>query len=468
MEAPSHPPTHSHLFPPTHSHLFPPTHSHLFPPTHSHLFPPTHSHLFPPTHSHLFPPTHSHLFLPTHPRIPTYFHPPISTYFHPPIPTYFHPPIPTYFHPPIPTYSHPPTHAFPPISTHPFPPISTHPFPPISTHPFPPIPTHPFAPTDSHPPPRGEAASGRMGSNAWRERGGSWRGRGGMGGQPRGRGKAEGEDKGLVVAALVGGLLPLHKAGELLPAVSSSFPALSHPSPLAPFPPLTLSLFPAHFTLFTLPLSHPFPPSPSFSVRHAFRSRPLTCLRGRGERISAHGLPAQRCAVAVLSLVEQAQYAQRNSAPSCPARTTAARGTPWGPSWFLTTDADSQSNGHEWMVGAALPTPSLSSPPSPSFAPPPDPVFMLSPLGMHACNLQSDPCCIVVVQIPGWSGLANARATIFGDLYPLPPSQQVCFVIANLRFCDCCRPAPCNAALPITSPASFPAFFPRSPPYREP
>ncbi|CAI5473937.1 unnamed protein product, partial [Closterium sp. Yama58-4] len=54
------------------------------------------------------------------------------------------------------------------------------------------------------------------------------------------------------------------------------------------------------------------------------------------------------------------------------------------------------------------------------------PVFLLSSLGMHACNLQSDPRCTVVVQIPGWSGLANAnaRATIVGDLSPPPPSQQ--------------------------------------------
>ncbi|GJP84736.1 hypothetical protein CLOP_g14795 [Closterium sp. NIES-67] len=52
------------------------------------------------------------------------------------------------------------------------------------------------------------------------------------------------------------------------------------------------------------------------------------------------------------------------------------------------------------------------------------PIFLLSPLGMHSRNLHSDPRCTVVVQIPGWSGLANARATIFGDLYPLPPAQQ--------------------------------------------
>ncbi|CAI5474132.1 unnamed protein product, partial [Closterium sp. Yama58-4] len=105
---------------------------------------------------------------------------------------------------------------------------------------------------------------------------------------------------------------------------------------------------------------------------------------------SAHGLPAP--AVAVRNLVEQAQYAQLCSIMS---RSHHRRkGYPFGSLVDFTTDAD----GH--------------------------PVFLLSPLGMHSRNLQSDPRCTVVVQIPGWSGLANARATIFGDLYPLPPSQQ--------------------------------------------
>ncbi|CAI5505097.1 unnamed protein product [Closterium sp. Naga37s-1] len=83
--------------------------------------------------------------------------------------------------------------------------------------------------------------------------------------------------------------------------------------------------------------------------------------------------------------------------------------------------------------GAALATPTCTwNPPSyPYFPchslppPTPDPVFLLSTLGMHSCNLQSDPRCTVVVQIPGWSGLADAHATIFGDHYPLPPTQQV-------------------------------------------
>ncbi|CAI5468126.1 unnamed protein product [Closterium sp. Yama58-4] len=53
-----------------------------------------------------------------------------------------------------------------------------------------------------------------------------------------------------------------------------------------------------------------------------------------------------------------------------------------------------------------------------------DPIFLLSPLSIHTRNMLADPRCTLVVQIPGWSGLANARATIFGDVYPVPPSQQ--------------------------------------------
>lgn len=60
------------------------------------------------------------------------------------------------------------------------------------------------------------------------------------------------------------------------------------------------------------------------------------------------------------------------------------------------------------------------------FAPDPmgHPIFSLSPLAIHTRNLQSDPRCTLVVQIPGWSGLSNARVTIFGDVVPLPAEQQ--------------------------------------------
>lgn len=35
-----------------------------------------------------------------------------------------------------------------------------------------------------------------------------------------------------------------------------------------------------------------------------------------------------------------------------------------------------------------------------------------------------DPRCSLVVQMPGWHGMANARVTIFGDVYQLPPDMH--------------------------------------------
>ncbi|KAG0482112.1 hypothetical protein HPP92_010196 [Vanilla planifolia] len=52
------------------------------------------------------------------------------------------------------------------------------------------------------------------------------------------------------------------------------------------------------------------------------------------------------------------------------------------------------------------------------------PIFSLSSLAIHTRNLLSDPRCTLVVQIPGWSGLSNARVTIFGDAFPLPVDKQ--------------------------------------------
>ena len=53
------------------------------------------------------------------------------------------------------------------------------------------------------------------------------------------------------------------------------------------------------------------------------------------------------------------------------------------------------------------------------------PIFCLSPLAIHARNIIEDSRCSLVVQMPGWTGLANARVTIFGDIYQLPQSMQV-------------------------------------------
>jgi putative heme iron utilization protein len=53
------------------------------------------------------------------------------------------------------------------------------------------------------------------------------------------------------------------------------------------------------------------------------------------------------------------------------------------------------------------------------------PIFCLSPLAIHARNIIEDSRCSLVVQMPGWTGLANARVTIFGDVYQLPQEMQV-------------------------------------------
>ena len=53
-----------------------------------------------------------------------------------------------------------------------------------------------------------------------------------------------------------------------------------------------------------------------------------------------------------------------------------------------------------------------------------NPIFCLSPLAIHSRNLLEDPRCSLVVQMPGWTGLANARVTIFGDTYQLPAEMQ--------------------------------------------
>ncbi|KAK9816434.1 hypothetical protein WJX72_000205 [[Myrmecia] bisecta] len=52
------------------------------------------------------------------------------------------------------------------------------------------------------------------------------------------------------------------------------------------------------------------------------------------------------------------------------------------------------------------------------------PIFCLSPLAIHTRNIIEDSRCSLVVQMPGWTGLANARVTIFGDVYQLPPQMQ--------------------------------------------
>ncbi|XP_058227673.1 uncharacterized protein LOC131336061 isoform X1 [Rhododendron vialii] len=105
---------------------------------------------------------------------------------------------------------------------------------------------------------------------------------------------------------------------------------------------------------------------------------------------SAHGLP--RPALAVRNLMEQARFAQLCTVMS---RMHHRReGYPFGSLVDFTPD----SMGH--------------------------PIFSFSPLAIHTRNLLADPRCTLVVQIPGWSGLSNARVTIFGDVFPLPEHDQ--------------------------------------------
>lgn len=52
------------------------------------------------------------------------------------------------------------------------------------------------------------------------------------------------------------------------------------------------------------------------------------------------------------------------------------------------------------------------------------PLFSFSPLAIHTRNLLANPQCSLLVQNPGWSGLANARVTVLGDVYPLSAQQQ--------------------------------------------
>ncbi|XWS19247.1 hypothetical protein CRYUN_Cryun32bG0114200 [Craigia yunnanensis] len=105
---------------------------------------------------------------------------------------------------------------------------------------------------------------------------------------------------------------------------------------------------------------------------------------------SAHGLP--RPALAVRNLMEQARFAHLCTLMS---RMHHRReGYPFG----SLVDFAPDSMGH--------------------------PIFSFSPLAIHTRNLLADPRCTLVVQIPGWSGLSNARVTIFGDVYPLPEHEQ--------------------------------------------
>ncbi|CAI9773556.1 unnamed protein product [Fraxinus pennsylvanica] len=105
---------------------------------------------------------------------------------------------------------------------------------------------------------------------------------------------------------------------------------------------------------------------------------------------SAHGLP--RPALAVRNLMEQARFAHLCTMMS--QMHHRRNGYPFG----SLVDFVQDPMGH--------------------------PIFSLSPLAIHTRNLIANPRCTVVVQIPGWDSLSNARVTIFGDVYPLPDDLQ--------------------------------------------
>ncbi|CAN8270340.1 unnamed protein product [Cochlearia groenlandica] len=105
---------------------------------------------------------------------------------------------------------------------------------------------------------------------------------------------------------------------------------------------------------------------------------------------SAHALP--RPALAVRNLLEQARFAHLCTVMS---RMHHRReGYPFGSLVDFATD----QMGH--------------------------PLFLFSPLAIHTRNLLAEPRCSLVVQMPGWSCLSNARVTLFGDVYPLSEDEQ--------------------------------------------
>ncbi|GAQ85575.1 Pyridoxamine 5'-phosphate oxidase family protein [Klebsormidium nitens] len=136
------------------------------------------------------------------------------------------------------------------------------------------------------------------------------------------------------------------------------------------------------------PIKQGGPPSPTNAGRSGLFRTPIS--GGVQSATSSHGLPPP--AVAVRNLVAQAKYAHLCTVMS--RMHHRRRGYPFGSLVDFTTDEE----GH--------------------------PIFSLSPLAIHTRNILADPRCTLVVQIPGWSGLANARVTIFGDVYPLPQEQQ--------------------------------------------
>ncbi|MCO5553396.1 hypothetical protein L7F22_006917 [Adiantum nelumboides] len=130
------------------------------------------------------------------------------------------------------------------------------------------------------------------------------------------------------------------------------------------------------------------PDTPGNSSRAGLFRTPIS--GGVQSATLAHRLPDP--AVAVRNLMEQARFAHLSSIMS--RMHHRRRGYPYGSLVDFAPDA----YGH--------------------------PIFSLSPLAIHTRNLLADPRCSLLVQNPGWSGLANARVTLFGDVYRLNAEQQ--------------------------------------------
>lgn len=135
-------------------------------------------------------------------------------------------------------------------------------------------------------------------------------------------------------------------------------------------------------------LTMAIPDSPGGASRAGLFRTPIS--GGVQSATLAHRLPDP--AVAVRNLMEQARFAHLSSIMS--RMHHRRRGYPYGSLVDFAPDA----YGH--------------------------PIFSLSPLAIHTRNLLADPRCSLLVQNPGWSGLANARVTLFGDVYPLSAEQQ--------------------------------------------
>ncbi|KAL9316522.1 hypothetical protein ACSQ67_017523 [Phaseolus vulgaris] len=124
---------------------------------------------------------------------------------------------------------------------------------------------------------------------------------------------------------------------------------------------------------------------------------------------SAHGLP--RPALAVRNLMEQARFAHLCTVMS---RMHHRReGYPFGSLVDFAPDSTGHTSAHPNL------STSLNSYLSPKLF-----LSLFTPWPTVLTSQERLKAFVRPVMIPGWSGLSNARVTIFGDVYPLPEDQQ--------------------------------------------